>query len=426
MCGLVGVIGNINKWDRVAFHWLLHLDVIRGEDSTGVCAVHRDNTTHVYKELGRPENLYDLFPEQFKGDVYQEHNVKCLMGHNRHATQGAVNAENAHPFEFDRIIGAHNGTVWQWSMRDLSGYTEHDIDSKIIFQHINDSGSIQEVWDVADGAMALTWWDKQEKALNIVRNKERPLHYCVSKDRKTLYWASKPWMLEAALGHCRIKHDKIESFDTDKLHEITFSKQGDLHCEEIALDPFVDPWKRPQTVYQNPHVQAPGFLGSKSWPGYTLEIKEFVKEGPKDFHGYFVAVADDDEEMVVDISNPDDLVMKNRYEYVMDRCSGGDPFYSFSSIDVVDVKGYDTIKSIHLKPLASDKFAVVEIDGERLNVKQFEAKYKEGCCLCGTHVPFEKVKDSVFLSDLVICSECKDSAIVQDWLETHQDKRKVQ
>jgi predicted glutamine amidotransferase len=429
LCGLVGMMGAIGKFDRVAFHWLLHLDVIRGDDSTGICAVHNDNSVKVFKEVGRPEELYDKYEKEFFHDYYQRHDVKCLIGHNRAATQGEVNAENAHPFEYKNIIGAHNGTIIPWSLKNLNGFKEHQIDSQIVFQHINDTNNVQEVWDTADGAMALTWWDKDTKSLNVARNEQRPLHYCLSKDEKVIFWASKPWMLEAALARCGVKHKKIVSFDTNVHYKIFIGEKGQIKAKETPLNPFVDPWASYTVKY---NAGSPPPLLQDCSGGYSLEIREFVNEGPNAWDGYFIGVEELGEEVVVDIYNPQALVMEHRYKSIMKRCEEGNPYYSFFIKDLVEVKGYPTIKSMHLSPMAKtdttssmNKTVMVEIDGEKFDETTFKEKYSEGCCLCGSPISFDEVKDSVFVSDLVICKECKDHSMVQDWLGNIEKKEKV-
>src|SRR5690606_8536689 len=108
MCGLVGVAGNITSVSDKIFRTLLILDTVRGEHSTGVAAVRR-NTEEVYlaKQLGNP---FELFNDKRYDTAINSIN-KVIIGHNRFATRGAVNKANAHPFENDLVVGAHNGTL---------------------------------------------------------------------------------------------------------------------------------------------------------------------------------------------------------------------------------------------------------------------------------------------------------------------------
>lgn len=429
MCGLVGVMGNIIRRDRVALYWLLHLDVIRGEDSTGIAAIHKETlggkdhfTARVFKEVGHPSELYDSYPEDFPNDFYEPkngaYNSYCLIGHNRAATQGLVNANNAHPFDMGNVIGAHNGTVDQWTMTSLNGYEEHDIDSKIIYQHINDTGQVQEVWDVADGAMALTWWDKKENALKVVRNNQRPLHYAISKDKKLIYWASKPWMLIAALAKCGIAYDKIEEFPVDTLFTITTAPNKDIVMERSPLTPFVEsPWGYGYGVAgfgRNSHV--PKGLD-------YLQIKDFVKEGGKPWQGYFIAHNVDEEEIMISIDSVDEQVQKNRYERLM---SYGSSWHFYYKSDLLMRDGWPTLREYNLtttKPPSQTEsnkqipMGMVEIEeGELLTRKEFEQDYKDGCDWCTSPVKFEDAHKAIFCDGLMICKDCKDHDIVKEFL----------
>lgn len=430
--------GDITRNEKVAFHWLLYLDVVRGEHSTGVCAVHKtkdDYSTHVYKELGRPEELYDTYEETFKDDIYQPLSPLLLLGHNRYATQGKIVKETAHPFEYKNVVGAHNGTVWQYSISGLSGAKKWDIDSQIIYQHINDTGNVQEVWDKADGAMALTWWDKKDQTLKVARNNQRPLHWTVSKDQRTLFWASKPWMLEVALDKAGIKYEKIESFPVDTLFTISLNEQNQVCANKEKLNPF---------------VKKVGFLGytggnqTYSYSSSSLEkswflLKEYVKEGLKQHQGYFVGhiKGDPKEEIIISIDSPVENIQEARYSRIMSHWEEQSAkklpaMYSFCEEDLDVDHNYWKIEewvitklynnpSINSKTIPAN---TIEIDGELLDQKQFDWDYKKGCCLCGTCVSFEEAKTTaLFIKDELICKDCKNEEFVQEWLA--MDKGKV-
>lgn len=198
MCGIVGLAGNLyNKHSKV-FRDMLCFDYIRGVDSTGVAAIPMNTTKDplIEKELGHPGNLWDwkqseLFDERGLCSTVQ----RVLIGHNRHATLGRVNVDNAHPFNYDHITGVHNGSLRDWA--DLEGWKENDVDSKSIFQTIAKKG-IDHCWKNFVGAAALVWWDQKDQTLNLVRNAERPLWVCYNKEQNVLFWASEKWMILAA------------------------------------------------------------------------------------------------------------------------------------------------------------------------------------------------------------------------------------
>ncbi|MSE24831.1 hypothetical protein GKC32_10305, partial [Lactobacillus curvatus] len=61
-----------------------------------------------------------------------------LMGHNRWATKGKINERNAHPFEHDHIIGAHNGTLRNQHL--LPNHLDFEVDSDNIFHAMSTIG----------------------------------------------------------------------------------------------------------------------------------------------------------------------------------------------------------------------------------------------------------------------------------------------
>lgn len=114
MCGLFGYIGtNVNK---SALSILGKANEIRGTDSWGVAVITKDER-QIYKEIGA-FSLMDNFPK------YPLRKELCtIIGHTRAKTAGAVNVENAHPFDLgEGWVGAKNGTVSNW--KELCNHTK--------------------------------------------------------------------------------------------------------------------------------------------------------------------------------------------------------------------------------------------------------------------------------------------------------------
>ncbi len=202
MCGLVGVAGNISLAIKDAFTELLLVDVVRGAHSTGVAAIKREDDTVLLQKNPIPSPLF-IGTQEYK-DVINTINLKTIIGHNRFATVGAKTVENAHPFQFPNIVGAHNGTLDKWALRQLEAADKFGTDSEALYHNIDLHGVKKAISSVS-GAWALTYFDKTDNTINLLRNKERPLYYTYTADRETLFWASESYMLDWILVRNRIK-----------------------------------------------------------------------------------------------------------------------------------------------------------------------------------------------------------------------------
>lgn len=211
MCGLVGVSGNLYKKDVDAFNDMLFCDTLRGHDSTGVASVTLTKQIDVIKNIGP---AIDLMGFKQYDNVVTSHK-RLLIGHNRSATVGARNKRNAHPFEFDHVVGAHNGTLE--NKHALEEHVKFDTDSEAIFNLINKYGP-EEVIPKLRGAWALTFYDKRTHTINMIRNDKRPLHYVFNKDKNVLYWSSEFGLLAWIMNRRGIEIDKYFQLPENMLY----------------------------------------------------------------------------------------------------------------------------------------------------------------------------------------------------------------
>jgi predicted glutamine amidotransferase len=229
MCGLVGVCGQVGAKEEKAFAQMLIVDSLRGTDSTGAAIIPRHNEVRVVKALGNPFNLLDS--KQYDKALVGVH--RALIGHNRFATQGKVSTINAHPFDFDELVGAHNGTLTsKWRLLDAKDF---DVDSQNLYHHIHEKG-LKDALNFMEGAWALTWWDKVNEEMNFLRNDQRPLWFAKSEDGKCLFWASESWMLSGVAAR-EVKLGELLFLDKDMHMTIKIPSTGVMEKARVTAAP---------------------------------------------------------------------------------------------------------------------------------------------------------------------------------------------
>lgn len=252
---------------------MLVFDTVRGEHSTGIAAVVRHNDeVKVSKCVGDPFILFD----QRKTEAIFGTQTSVLIGHNRYATQGKINARNAHPFQFENVVGVHNGTLH--NHKSLPEGNKYDVDSEAIYHNIDDLGPFKTV-EKMRGAWALVWWDLAAKSLNFVRNKERPLYIAFSESGQQVYWASEPWMITVACSRHNVKllaepallsEDVLMSFKIPATNT-KFAEPELLEC------PGAPPY---QVVQQQSHY-LPGNKGHNQYTDPIINRKEPIMLVPE-------------------------------------------------------------------------------------------------------------------------------------------------
>lgn len=187
-----------------AFTELLSVDVVRGPHSTGMASYNpATKDINIAKEVGAPSEL--IRHSDYTKSMSKVN--RLLLGHNRYATKGAINRDNAHPFKQGHIIGAHNGSLLFSGQARLED-KDHKFgtDSEAIFWSISTKG-FDETWRLianpvfegagtSGNAFALIWFDTKSNRLNMVRNSRRPLFYAYTEKHDAVYWASEVGMLE--------------------------------------------------------------------------------------------------------------------------------------------------------------------------------------------------------------------------------------
>ena len=425
MCGLVGVMGHIGHTERNVLKQLLTVDVLRGKHSTGIATV---GTTGKVKVVKKAVNILD-FLEMKPVDTALLGSLNCVIGHNRYATKGAVNNTNAHPFEFDKVVGAHNGTLR--SVWDLDDYRDFEVDSECLYNHINNNG-VDDAFEKAIGAFALTWFDKANNTLQFLRNNERPLCYCFSKDYRTLFWASEAWMLHGILWRNDIDHTDVIVTREDTLYVFNVPK-GVIGVKERLIPPNVRtlkkkivPIKKPQglNVLGGKGVGTTNRLEVDMLPYVGKEVAMFVNRVSYDGNNqrYVDCCLEENIDITVRVYlTPTDYRWALMIGSVNSFSCSIRAYKSYMGAEYL-LADLRTLKEMEFNLDAVNDIEVDEevtvpgFKGETLTYKEFTAATSEGCAWCTGNAEFGKPTRFLNKFDF-FCHDCLANPEALDYLE---------
>lgn len=196
MCGLIGIINagalayssQSQSYNRYSFfpeedilNDLFILSSLRGQDSTGLFAVHPDEKQPVvYKKVISPSDFIETAKYKTFNNKYINRGC-AIIGHTRKATIGGHVIDAAHPHQGDRITLVHNGTLDLWKTLPKGGIPLTD--SHAIMMLLEESeGKYKEVLSSLQGSFAVIFYDNVDKTIYFARNNERPLSYLQYED----------------------------------------------------------------------------------------------------------------------------------------------------------------------------------------------------------------------------------------------------
>lgn len=246
MCGIAGLISyksrGVGNFEFKLFENLLYADALRGSHGTGLFAVdYRGSSTWV-KVGGPPTQLFGTKPYENAEKFVSSHDVRFLVGHNRYATKGKHTTDNAHPFRDEHIILVHNGTLENY--KHLPDYKKYEVDSQLLTHAIAVDG-IDKTIEGLEGAWTIVYWDKNQKTLNILRNKERPLWMAYHEKEQLFAFASERLMLEWCLDRNFFWGADIYCVPVDTLFSFGLEegkpKTKKLEGKYVAKKPIVVP-----------------------------------------------------------------------------------------------------------------------------------------------------------------------------------------
>lgn len=369
MCGLVGIAGKLEYADEETMRRLLVLDYWRGKDSTGIAAVrHGDKSFHVAKLASHPFDLFDM--GKFKSAL-SAHASQAFIGHNRAATKGMITTFNAHPYVFDDIVGAHNGTLSVASHKDLEDAVgeKFAVDSQAVIKAISVLG-LEETVKLMQGAWALTFYDATDDSLNFIRNDQRPLWYAYSKEHNKLFWASEYQMIDEA---CRHSKTELSPLTNERGTFKFFATEIDVHYrfDLAALRAGSEERPKPK-VKEIKGKEAPVVTSTVAW-------EDPFPHGP---HSYYKASANSKTTSGTTTSTPGKNGIKKRLE----------PSVA------------DTIIGLVGSP--TDPYAGM------IKRDDFEYMTKFGCSWCQASVKWGDVGITIYDRDQIcLCSDCSRKSV---------------
>jgi hypothetical protein len=254
MCGIIAWAGKKpGQFNKDKFNITGIINETRGEHSCGVTVDGEIQVgvgaLKVYRDFVAADSV--AIPKL----------IPTVIGHTRHATGGAHNIANAHPFGFGSVkdggfafVGVHNGSLL--NHRDLAkefgidvtvgeGKDKRDkIDSEILLEIIYTTGNYK-VLSKYDGAAALVWQYTEEPNVTYfyhgksstyeggkTSTEERPLYYW-KQNKNSLYVSSIEDSLFMIGGSANdigeFEHNtvyKVKDGDVDRATKVKISRQG--------------------------------------------------------------------------------------------------------------------------------------------------------------------------------------------------------
>lgn len=222
MCAIVAFAGSTT---RKTFKTLLRSAESNGPRSTGVVYVD-DETREIISWKRAVSASYAIRNHNRRIDAAADSFL--AFGHTRWPTHGDVIDRNAHPFEHEGIIFAHNGVVpnYQQIMPDAV------VDSECLGILIKDRNIAP-----ARGSVGLIWMEKigNDPQMFIYRHSQQltaVCHHTDKVDKYTTFVASRPWMYPKGI--------------LEDERNLAVVEEGVAY--QVTPDGLVEAWRNPRTA----------------------------------------------------------------------------------------------------------------------------------------------------------------------------------
>jgi hypothetical protein len=226
MCGIVGVLRfgepAAPSYNTSAFYLataLLEASESRGKDATGVTALFDDGNFFVQKMAvsatefvgrtgGKPDD-YEGLLALLRG--YSKAPFRCLLGHCRKKSAGALSNTDNHPIKAGNILGVHNGTLKNDDeiFKNLDCKRDGKVDSEAIFRLLQffthdctdpfTMDALEETCKRLEGTFSFLAFNANNPYQVVSARDGRPAEYCLVKPLGLVLIASEKKFIDLAL-----------------------------------------------------------------------------------------------------------------------------------------------------------------------------------------------------------------------------------
>ncbi|UOF80617.1 hypothetical protein [Caudoviricetes sp.] len=396
MCGLIAIISKSTfgflKKDVDMFTQLLYADRLRGQDGTGVFYNGKKGASNVHT-LRAPMPSSDFIATQEYANVmkqvFKESNF--IVGHNRAATKGKINAACTHPFREKHITLVHNGTLE--THIELS--KDKEVDSQAICEHLSVHGA-EETLKKINGAFALIWFNSKEGTLNFCRNIQRPLF--IIETRNSFVLCSE---LELGQWICARNSEFIVSHKSiipETLYSINIKDTSKLLERKVKYKSFF-----PAPSYPIPITYKDPYKDSKEEEKVTYLVGDWVKVKASIIttqHTTYLSA-----HILKDKNTPIAQRDPSKYEYNSRVRIYGEIEYLRELCKKVNLVG--KVGQVCWR-FGESHLVLEDVKEEVCTIHETKESSKVGCCdFCDT--PFTgKTNKRYLIDDYVLCKTCAD------------------
>ena len=410
MCGIIGLVhkpgvGGFLTTAKSIFADLLYIDSLRGPDSTGMFMVSDGNKVLSLKQCAPP---YILQKSREYVDIEKagEKDGVFWVGHNRKATQGMINSDNAHPFRSGSIIMVHNG--------NFPAYKTHfdtEVDSEALCKYL-DTHQKDLDYGLTDikGAFAIVWYDMQKRSLFLYHNQDRPLF--MAETHSSFVFASEAIFIKLAIdrNHGQFVKDPWE-VPLNAIHEIKLADPSTI--QQVYEFP------KTNVVYQNwNNYSGHNPLVGEHSSFTTTKDKDPPKVKSKELTVCFLPMEKEDTNKgAVKITG---LVWKPEIDEFKSKI--GTYFLKGTTDEVVDhvmkvgvfkVNGHESKDHFWINTIVQPQY-YKDFDNNPISSVELEFLYERIMCELCTNVFQEPVNIQQDLKDIVIKADFTDVIVSND------------